>query len=1394
MEDTVRLLRGNHHIKLREYASSAIANMMASSEELCQRALDTGLLDKLQRTLMERLGSIELDRNMACCIMLLSNSHRGRDRDASVGEKATLTVNFAEDHEGRELDRMREEGAVDGGNRSCDSTRADGSTSMTLGECNNKGSRAGKVGEEGTEESEVANGAWRGWSKKQLQCLVWALDHENRDVLLYTVWTVWLLAHEPKMRAQLGGLWAIDGLVAGLRSNAVLPLKEGFLAALWLLVCNEDNCVRVAMRGGLQVLVGVLSFPGEDCYVSLKTLAAGALSQLCSNPDIANLAMHLSLAPALLDTISSVRSTVYLKILSAGLVFCIAKEQKGHFKHFVAQGGDYVLEDMCSAMICSSSSELQACGTFCAASLSLKGRSRRALLSNGGIKGLCRLVRAAHTGEPLKLKVLHALLNLSTERECQPAICTGALMALVDLTRSVVPGQAEFAASILANCGSNPQCRAIMFKEQLARGSMEMRDARVEMERNASNGRQECQPFSELDSGRLVRQRYSAWMQVYLCVSVRVCSQVFAGDRKKSFLGQCNKRVIPGRGISRALSRGQKEDRAWGWGPGQAGDKAWVETGATDWTIPGMVNVRRGMRLPVTSLWQDENKCRARTAPSCLSHQRGTPSGLAEGRDERGELRGEGGGWEKCGGGTLKEWRQGSAAKRLAGEQKEGGQSLAGGLSDVTGAVSSLADYNFGLSYPNPSTVGRPEVGGEDGKKNQQPAPLRGSHRMGPVGALGSVPTPGGENRWKPFVSDCYIKPNILPAWRHRQLPNPGEGMRRRHSQGQVEVSPQEQVSVFNQAVKEHQTVVLLEPPKNYKMVFDGPVRAYQGGGPSSPATLAMFRHSVGASVCESLFEHYIAEDGRCYHLYHTNKLICDVLDPGKYPLPAAPTNLRHVLRKGRTDAKPVLYLPSLRQCPVMEEHYLQLCKIACLQAHGDQPCPRVKCDMFGAMPGDFMVLYVTQEPRAEDGIKEQDAKKEGEWHISNSIFGPRKKEAESKCYVDTDRIIQKALEVDYNRMLKEDRVYKFITKADTGVARGEKTAEESLDEVKAIFAAHYKVFLTAFNYYCVASAQSGRGAFSIQPNQYAKMMQDAQLPDSTISVEEIGKIFVLVNFESDKRSAEAEVNEDRALMRFELMEALLRVAVQKFEEEEQTPAEKVRRVMEDHILAHLPREAVMDSDIFREEQLYTMACDKVFQDHNRALHHVYRKYSLLNPVAGKPFFGLEEWKAFLTDGQLIGESGTQLKVGYREGKQAFYTARMVVRDEMKSRGRITQLSYLDFLEALARLADKMLIPTDKDMARVNVTDVLEYESALSRFHPIDASQDGSLAPSAATAVTSGSAVSKAEPLATKLDRMLRYALGTFAIRCQGVVKAANKGLNLVGIYCTREQIVRGRD
>lgn len=77
--------------------------------------------------------------------------------------------------------------------------------------------------------------------------------------------------------------------------------------------------------------------------------------------------------------------------------------------------------------------------------------------------------------------------------------------------------------------------------------------------------------------------------------------------------------------------------------------------------------------------------------------------------------------------------------------------------------------------------------------------------------------------------------------------------------------------------------------------------------------------------------------------------------------------------------------------------------------------------------------------------------------------------------------------------------------------------------QVKKAIAPFYKTILCIFKHYCLTPSSSVRGAFSIQPNQFGKMMQDADFAGNFISVEEIGKIFVMVNFETDKASQKTE-------------------------------------------------------------------------------------------------------------------------------------------------------------------------------------------------------------------------------------------------------------------------------
>ena len=84
--------------------------------------------------------------------------------------------------------------------------------------------------------------------------------------------------------------------------------------------------------------------------------------------------------------------------------------------------------------------------------------------------------------------------------------------------------------------------------------------------------------------------------------------------------------------------------------------------------------------------------------------------------------------------------------------------------------------------------------------------------------------------------------------------------------------------------------------------------------------------------------------------------------------------------------------------------------------------------------------------------------------------------------------------------------------------------------------------------------------------------------------------VFTAANIEEDSKSAASQVNQDRALCRFELMETLIRLAQIKFLKTSAAASisEAVRMLMEHHVKPVLePLEQWLDSNVFRKEQLY---------------------------------------------------------------------------------------------------------------------------------------------------------------------------------------------------------------
>ena len=350
------------------------------------------------------------------------------------------------------------------------------------------------------------------------------------------------------------------------------------------------------------------------------------------------------------------------------------------------------------------------------------------------------------------------------------------------------------------------------------------------------------------------------------------------------------------------------------------------------------------------------------------------------------------------------------------------------------------------------------------------------------------------------------------------------------------------------------------------------------------------------------------------------------------------------------------------------------------------------------------------------------------------SAFRPRLTHADSKDYFDTELVRERAMVMDWQRLLREPRFFTFLSRASDSVD-GHHTLKEKrqlhvtaaddgsfyesdaakaplkatmVDILRAIHG-FFPTFLFIFDHYCAIAGATGPGAFSIRHNSFAKFLRDTRVCDSPECTPEMASvIFLTVNNEStsekspriiDQAHFRAErsrpfrrpdlndENDDHALMRFEFLESLVRIAVLKYgHSHHHQPGDTsaslaagsvvsamsylpqptnvdVGRCCEllfEEITASLPPDARIDPNQFRCDRLYFQGVEAVFRRLSRDLRVVYDRYSCRtarggpkdeqqvhrsfdanvtpgSPRSMKTGFGLSEALALMADTKFIG-------------------------------------------------------------------------------------------------------------------------------------------------------------
>ncbi|KAG2452447.1 hypothetical protein HYH02_002689 [Chlamydomonas schloesseri] len=326
--------------------------------------------------------------------------------------------------------------------------------------------------------------------------------------------------------------------------------------------------------------------------------------------------------------------------------------------------------------------------------------------------------------------------------------------------------------------------------------------------------------------------------------------------------------------------------------------------------------------------------------------------------------------------------------------------------------------------------------------------------------------------------------------------------------------------------------------------------------------------------------------------------------------------------------------------------------------------------------------------------------REEKRWLLDESIFAARRKENEARDYFDSEKVRKAQLRLDWERIACKTRFRKMVARSDLGVKNDGQRLEEELGEVRQELEKHAGLIRSAFIYYSAANgALTSTNILQMGANVWLNFCNDAGIVHPTqrgCTVQDLQTIFISVNFEEESETAEAEANDDDAMMRFEFMEGIVRAAFGKYIESKRCSdsSDAVAMMLADILAApDLPPEAQVDPDVFRRTRFYTPGVEAVLKEYYDLLLGMYKLYKARDRAK---LFWPEHWAAFLDSNKLL---GLATGVERHESKIIYCWSQALVADELRRRQRAVSLTFWDFVEAVARLADLISPPGHEDIA-----------------------------------------------------------------------------------------------
>jgi len=159
----------------------------------------------------------------------------------------------------------------------------------------------------------------------------------------------------------------------------------------------------------------------------------------------------------------------------------------------------------------------------------------------------------------------------------------------------------------------------------------------------------------------------------------------------------------------------------------------------------------------------------------------------------------------------------------------------------------------------------------------------------------------------------------------------------------------------------------------------------------------------------------------------------------------------------------------------------------------------------------------------------------------------------------------------------------------------------------------------------------------------------------------------------------------------------------------------------------NLPPEATHNTNAFRRNRLYTPEVNAVLVKYKPALLTLFEYYAAvegeqlqISKRARKPAMSTFEWIAMLEDASLLKKSESDPRPGRISRLQArlcLVWSQAFVSDELKRRQELTQATFVDFLEMLARLCTFVSLPTPEVLEKYGAKSAMEFYNAIDSGH-----------------------------------------------------------------------------